>query len=170
MMKACVWAGSTPFTLLVNRSPTVLEKPPMSTTRRRFIEILPLGGVALLAACSKAPEPAPAPAPMPAPPPAPAAAPAPAPEPAPAAAPAAPATSGGAALVDPSDPTAVSLGYVAVASQVDKAKFPKYADGQRCDNCQLYTGAAGSASGPCPLFGGKLVAAAGWCSAYAKKA
>ena len=33
----------------------------MSTTRRRFIEILPLGGVALLAACSKAPEPAPAP-------------------------------------------------------------------------------------------------------------
>jgi hypothetical protein len=53
---------------------------------------------------------------------------------------------------------------------VDKAKYTKYADGQRCDNCALYAGAAGSASAPCPLFGGKLVEAGGWCSAWAKKA
>ena len=51
----------------------------------------------------------------------------------------------------------------------DKAKYPKYADGQKCANCQLFGGKAGDASGPCPLYAGKLVAAEGWCSAYTSK-
>jgi hypothetical protein len=74
------------------------------------------------------------------------------------------------AMVDPKDPQAVALGYVADATQVDKAKFPKYAAGQVCGNCALYQGTAGSASGACPIYGGKSVAAKAWCSAWVKKA
>jgi hypothetical protein len=73
-------------------------------------------------------------------------------------------------MVDPKDPQAVALGYVADASKADKAKFKNFAPGQECTTCQLYQGKAGAASGPCPLFAGKQVAAKGWCSAWAKKA
>ena len=76
----------------------------------------------------------------------------------------------GAAEVDPKDPQAAALGYVTDASTADKTKYPKYAAGQTCANCQLYQGKAGDASGGCPLFAGKTVAAKGWCSAYVKKA
>jgi len=75
-----------------------------------------------------------------------------------------------ATLVDPKDPTAVALGYVADATKADKAKFPKYAPGQACSGCALYQGKAGDAVGPCPLYAGKAVAAKGWCSAWVKKA
>ncbi len=75
-----------------------------------------------------------------------------------------------AADLDPKDPQAVALGYVADATKADKAKFPRYAAGQDCANCALYQGKPGDASGPCPLFAGKTVAAKGWCSAWAKKA
>lgn len=133
------------------------------STRRRFIEILPLAGLSLLAACSdKTPAPAAAPAPPPSAPPAPAATPVEAPTPAAAAAP--------QAAVDPAEPAAVALGYVADASQADKAKYKTYVAGQACANCALYAGKTGDATGPCPLFAGRQVAAKGWCSAYAKKA
>ncbi|MEO8311866.1 MAG: high-potential iron-sulfur protein [Caldimonas sp.] len=75
-----------------------------------------------------------------------------------------------AADVDPKDPQAIALGYVADATKADKAKFPRYAAGQDCATCQLYQAKPTDASGPCPLFAGKTVAAKGWCSAYAKKA
>jgi hypothetical protein len=75
-----------------------------------------------------------------------------------------------AAEVDPKDPQAAALGYVADATKADKVKFPKYAAGQDCSSCQLYQGKAGDATGLCPLFAGKTVAAKGWCSAYMKKA
>jgi High potential iron-sulfur protein len=153
-------------------------------TRRRLIMIVPAAaGVGLLAACGQKPADAPAPvaaapAPTPAAPP-PAAAPAPAPvatAPAPAAAEpaastaAAPAAGAAGAMVDEKDAQATSLGYVANASKVDKAKFTKYVDGQNCSGCLLYQGAAGSAAGPCGIFAGKQVASAGWCSAFNKKA
>jgi hypothetical protein len=64
----------------------------------------------------------------------------------------------------------MSLGYKHDASQVDKAKFSKYAAGEHCGNCQLFQGKAGEDWGPCPIFGGKLVSVKGWCSAYTKKA
>ena len=128
------------------------------TTRRRFIEIVPLAGVALLAACSdKAATPAAAPA----------AAPFPSPAPAPAAPPPAAANT---APVDPAEPAAVALGYVTDATKTDSAKYKTYSAGQVCSNCVLYAGKAGDASGPCSVFGGRPVSAAGWCSAYAKKA
>ena len=75
-----------------------------------------------------------------------------------------------AAMVADSDPQAKALGYVAVAAKADKAKFPKFAAGQACNNCALYQGKATDAAGGCPLFAGKQVAGAGWCSAWAKKA
>lgn len=75
-----------------------------------------------------------------------------------------------AAKVDPADPQAAALGYVADAAKADKARFPKYAAGQACGGCQLYQGKPTDASGGCAIFAGKQVAAKGWCSAYTKKA
>ena len=141
------------------------------TTRRQLIQSIPViplmtaaGATALLAACGEkktaevvAPSPAPSPA----------AAPAPAPV---AEAPAAPAASVATGpLVDEKDAQAIGLGYVAVAAKADKAKFPKYADGQLCSNCSLYQGGS-AAQGGCPLFPGKQVLGNAWCSAYNKKA
>lgn len=74
------------------------------------------------------------------------------------------------AMVSPKDPQAVALAYVEDSAKVDGKKHPRHAATQLCSNCQLYTGKAGSASGPCGVFPGKQVAAKGWCSAYVKKA
>ncbi len=76
----------------------------------------------------------------------------------------------GAVPLSESDPQAQALGYKADAAKVDKVKFPKYAAGQTCSNCQLYQGKPADATGPCALFPNKLVAAKGWCSAWVKKA
>ena len=73
-------------------------------------------------------------------------------------------------MLDPADPQAKSLGYVADATKTDSAKFKTYAAGQACANCALYGGKAGDAAGPCPIYAGKQVSAKGWCSAYNKKA
>jgi hypothetical protein len=72
-------------------------------------------------------------------------------------------------MVSESDPMAVSLGYKANASSVDKAKFPQYVAGASCSSCALFQGAAGASSGPCAIFAGKAVSAQGWCASYAKK-
>lgn len=73
------------------------------------------------------------------------------------------------AMVDEKDPTAVSLGYVADATKVNKTKYPKYVAGQACGTCALFQPKAGTPAGGCAIFPGKQVAAKGWCSAYAKK-
>lgn len=136
------------------------------TTRRQLIQSIPAlplittaSAAALLAACGdKKPAEVAAPAPAPAPEPVAAAA-SPAPAPAVATGP----------LVDEKDAQAAALGYVAVAAKADKAKFPKYVDGQACSNCSLYQGGMADQGG-CPLFPGKQVLAKSWCSAYNKKA
>jgi hypothetical protein len=74
------------------------------------------------------------------------------------------------AKVDPKDPQAAALGYVADTTKVDAKKYPKHAATQKCSNCQLYQGKAADAWGACSLFPGKQVAGPGWCSAYVKKA
>ncbi len=139
------------------------------TTRRTFIQVIPVSGAVLLAACSDKAAPPAAPAPAPAAPPA-APAPAPAPPAAPAPAPAAAGTNAGGPMVDEKDAVAVSLGYVADASRVDKAKFANFTAAQNCAACTLFQGAAGAEAGGCPLYAGKQVSAQGWCSAFAKKA
>ncbi len=72
-------------------------------------------------------------------------------------------------ILDEKDTQAAALGYVADFKRVDAKKYPKYAVGQNCTNCSLYTGKAGEKQGGCPLFGTKLVASEGWCSAWVKK-
>jgi hypothetical protein len=102
------------------------------TSRRTFIQILPLAGVLALGAEA--------------------------------------AFAADAPNLDPKDPQAAALGYVADSSKADKAKFPKWAAGQVCGGCQLYQGKATDASGPCAIFAGKHVSSKGWCSAFVKKA
>ena len=131
------------------------------TSRRRFIEITPFAGMALLAACSPKSEPAAAvtnsapPAPL---------------GPAPVAAPAPAATTAVLPMVDEKDAQALALGYVEDATKADTAKFKNYVPGSECSNCALYQGKVGETAGPCPLFAGKNVAAKGWCMSWAKKA
>ena len=72
--------------------------------------------------------------------------------------------------VDPKDPQASALGYVDATTKADSQKFPNHTDAQKCDGCQLYSGAASSREGPCAVFGGKLVAANGWCNSWTRKA
>lgn len=102
------------------------------TSRRQFIQIVPVAGAALIASRT--------------------------------------AFAADPPMVDPKDPQAAALGYVADATKADKAKFKNFVAGQHCGNCQLFQGKAGAAAGGCPLFAGKSVATAGWCSAWAKKA
>ena len=80
----------------------------------------------------------------------------------------APSFAQGAMLLE-TDPQAAGLGYKAIATKVDKTKYPKFASSQACNNCALYQGKAADKAGGCPLFAGKQVAGAGWCSAWAKK-
>ncbi len=143
------------------------------TTRRQFIQIVPLAGAAFVVGCSdKAAEvPKAVTSGTPArptftPPPEPVAT-----APAPASpTPSTTANSSAAPMVDEKDPTASALGYVANATKADTAKYKTYTAGQQCSGCQLFQGQAGAASGPCSLFAGKQVNAQGWCSAFAKKA
>jgi hypothetical protein len=73
------------------------------------------------------------------------------------------------AKVDPKDPQAAALGYVADTTKVDAKKYPKHAAAQKCSNCALYAGKPTDAYAGCSLFAGKQVAGPGWCSAYVKK-
>lgn len=73
-------------------------------------------------------------------------------------------------MVSDQDATAAALGYTLDATKVNIRKYPKYAAGQRCGSCQLYTGKVGDPAGGCGIFPGKLVSAGAWCSAYTQKA
>ena len=152
-------------------NPLPSSHPLRQLHRRQFGLLLPLGGLALLAACSdKAP---PAAAPIsggPAADAAPAPAAMPAPAPAPTSSPAAATSSADLPMVDPADPAAAALHYTADASQVVAATNPTHQPGQACANCALYAGQPGAAAGPCPLYVGHQVSAKAWCSAYTKKA
>jgi High potential iron-sulfur protein len=71
--------------------------------------------------------------------------------------------------LDPSDPTAKSLGYNEDSKKVAAAAFPMFKAGSACNNCLQYQGTAGQAYGPCSIFAGKAVNANGWCQVYVKK-
>lgn len=70
------------------------------------------------------------------------------------------------AKLDVHDPSAIALGYVENASQIDAKKYPKYVAGSNCDNCLQLQGKPGNNYRPCSLFPGKLVSVSGWCSAW----
>ncbi len=67
-----------------------------------------------------------------------------------------------AAPLDPASPEARAVAYVE-----DGAPAAPRAAGNRCANCALYTGTAGSAAGGCQLFPGRQVKSSGWCSSWA---
>lgn len=67
---------------------------------------------------------------------------------------------GASPALDPSDPTAKALGYVAKSAKPDA----------NCGNCLQFQGKAGDAMGACTIFAGKNVASTGWCMSWAKKA
>ena len=75
-----------------------------------------------------------------------------------------------AVKLEETDPQAAALGYRHDASKVDLKKYPTFAAGRNCANCQLFQGKTKEVWGPCGAFGGKLVNANGWCVAWAKKA
>jgi hypothetical protein len=64
-----------------------------------------------------------------------------------------------AAPLDPSDPTAKALGFVAKSAKPD----------QQCGNCAQFQGKSGDSQGACTLFPGKTVPSGGWCMSWAKK-
>lgn len=72
--------------------------------------------------------------------------------------------------LDEKDTLAISFGYFADATKTDKARFPKFADGQMCSNCGLYQGKPTDAWSPCPMFGGRLVPGKAWCNSWVAKA
>ena len=75
-----------------------------------------------------------------------------------------------AVKLEETDAQAVALSYRNDATKVDATKFPAYAPGHNCANCQLFQGKPGEALGACGAMGGKLVNAKGWCVAWVKKA
>jgi High potential iron-sulfur protein len=68
--------------------------------------------------------------------------------------------------LDVKDPTAVALGYVENAAQVDVKKYPDFVQGTNCENCLQLQGTAGNNYRPCSLFPGKLVSVSGWCKSW----
>ncbi len=71
--------------------------------------------------------------------------------------------------LDPADPTAQALGYVADATKVDAKANATYKPNQKCSTCAQFQGKAGDATGGCNIFAGKSVAAGGWCKVWAQK-
>jgi len=63
------------------------------------------------------------------------------------------------APLDPNDPTAKALGYVADSAKPD----------QKCASCVQFQGQAGDARGGCNIYPGKSVARGGWCSLWTKR-
>lgn len=71
--------------------------------------------------------------------------------------------------LDPNDPTARSLAYVADASKVNASANPTYKPGQRCATCAQYVGKPTDASAGCNVFAGHSVPAGGWCKVWAQR-
>ncbi len=67
------------------------------------------------------------------------------------------------------NPAAKALGYVPDAANVDKQKYSKYQESQKCATCTNFT-AINANSGTCTMYKGFEVEASGWCSAWAIKA
>jgi hypothetical protein len=79
------------------------------------------------------------------------------------------AAAAGLPALDPSDPTAKSLGFVTDATTVSAAANPTYKPGQKCAGCAQFQGKPSDTSAPCTIFTGHSVPAGGWCKVYAPK-
>ncbi len=71
--------------------------------------------------------------------------------------------------LDPNDPTAKALAFVADASKVDAAANPNFKPGQRCATCMQYQGKPTDATAGCTIFPHHSVPAAGWCKVWIQR-
>jgi len=71
--------------------------------------------------------------------------------------------------LDPNDPTAKALGFVADSTKVDGASNPTHKAGQKCGTCAQFQGKAGDVSGGCNIFAGHTVPQGGWCRVWAQR-
>jgi hypothetical protein len=71
--------------------------------------------------------------------------------------------------LDPSDPTAKSLGFVLDTTKVDDSQNPTHKPTQKCGVCAQFQGKAGDTSGGCNIFVGHSVPQGGWCKVWAQK-
>ena len=71
--------------------------------------------------------------------------------------------------LDPSDPTAKSLGFVTDTTKVDASANPTHKPTQMCGTCAQFQGKPGDASGGCNIFAGHSVPKGGWCKVWAQK-
>jgi len=71
--------------------------------------------------------------------------------------------------LDPSDPTAKALGFIADGSKVDAKKYPTYKPTQKCGTCAQFQGKATDATAACTIFAGKSVPQGGWCQVWAQR-
>lgn len=71
--------------------------------------------------------------------------------------------------LDPNDPTAKALAFVADAAKVDAAANPTFKPGQRCATCMQYQGKPTDATAGCTIFPNHSVPAAGWCKVWVQR-
>jgi len=71
--------------------------------------------------------------------------------------------------LDPNDPTAKALGFVADSAKVDASANPTHTAAQKCGTCAQFQGKAGDATGGCNIFVGHSVPQGGWCKVWAQK-
>jgi hypothetical protein len=71
--------------------------------------------------------------------------------------------------LDPNDPMAKALSFVADATKVNAKTSPTYKAGQHCATCAQYQGKPAEASAGCTIFAGHSVPAGGWCSVWAQR-
>ena len=75
----------------------------------------------------------------------------------------------GLPALDPNDPTAKALGFVADTTKVDATANPTHKSTQKCGTCAQFQGKAGDATGGCAIFAGHSVPQGGWCKVWAQK-
>jgi hypothetical protein len=79
------------------------------------------------------------------------------------------ASAAGLPMLDPSDPTAKSLGFVTDTTKVDAGANPTHKPTQMCGTCAQFQGKPGDATGGCNIFAGHSVPKGGWCKVWAQK-
>jgi len=72
--------------------------------------------------------------------------------------------------LDPTDPTAQSLGFVPDASKVAANANPTFKSSQRCGVCMQYRGKPSDATAGCSIYSGHSVPSGGWCRAFVQHA
>ena len=72
--------------------------------------------------------------------------------------------------VEESEPKATAIGYRHDSVKVDRARYPKHDDTQKCQNCLAWAPEKPADEwGECDLMSDRMVNRNGWCSSYKKR-